>query len=144
MEDYAVLSALATHFRNSTPPTGETLRLVAAFPPESLGASPALVLYEGSDTVSYGAASRTTTLTITAVLHLPLVEFARSYERISKWRTWLRDSLIDGVLLENTAGVGQASIVGTSTDTTDYGDAPFLTITGNIEVVGVEAISPSA
>jgi hypothetical protein len=144
MEDYAVLSALATHFRNATPPTGETLRLVAAFPPESLGATPALVLYEGSDTVSYGASSRTTTLNITAVLHLPLVEFARSYERISKWRTWLRDSLIDGVLLENTAGVGQASIVGTSTDTTDYGDAPMLTITGTIEVVGVEAISASA
>lgn len=142
--DSAIVEAIAAHLRAKTPPTGETLRFVSAYPVESLGAVPAVVLYEGSDAVSYGAANRSITLTVNAILYLPLVEYARSYKRIALWRTWMRDSLLDAVLLNSTDGVAQASVTSTSTDTSDFSDAPVITITATIEIASVEAIAPSA
>jgi hypothetical protein len=144
VNDAVVLNALAAHLRAATPPTGETIRFVSAYPVESIPASPAILLFEGSDSVAYGAANRTTTLQVQAILYLPLVEYARQYARIATLRAWMRDSLLDGVLLDGTDGVGQASVTGTTTDTSDYGDAPFVTITANIEIIGVEAIAPTA
>ena len=144
MNDAVVLNALAAHFRAATPPTGETIRFVSAYPVESIPASPAIILFEGSDTIAYGASNRTTTIQVQAILFLPLVEYARQYARISTLRAWMRDSLLDGVLLDGTDGVGQASVVSTTTDTSDYGDAPFVQITATIEIIGVEAIAPTA
>ncbi len=142
--DSAIIAALGAHLRAATPPTGETIRVVYDYPPESLGAVPAVVIYEGSDSIAYGAANRRVTLQLTAVLYLPLVEYARSYARVATLRAWMRDSLIDAVLLNGASGVSQASVTSTSVDTTEYGDAPFIAITANIEVVGVEIIAPSA
>jgi hypothetical protein len=144
VNDAVVLDALAAHYRAATPPTGETIRFVSAYPVEAIPASPAIILFEGSDSVSYGAASRNTTIQVQAILYLPLVEYARQYARTATLRAWMRDSLLDGVLLDGTDGVGQASVVSTTTDTSDYGDAPFITITANIEITGVEAIAPTA
>ena len=144
MNDATVLNAIAAHFVAKTPPTGETIRFVSAYPVESIPASPAIVLFEGSDSVTYGAASRNTTIQVQAILYLPLVEYARQYARTANLRAWMRDALIDAVLLNGTDGVGQASVVSTTTDTSDYGDAPFITITANIEITGVEAIAPTA
>lgn len=142
--DSAIVEAIAAHLRAKTPPTGETLRFVSAYPVESLGAVPAVVLYEGSDAVAYGAGNRSITLTVNAILYLPLVEYARSYKRIALWRTWMRDTLLDAVLLNSTDGVAQASVTSTSTDTSDFSDAPMITITATIEIASVEAIAPSA
>ena len=144
MNDAVVLNALAAHFRAATPPTGETIRFVSAYPVESIPASPAIILFEGSDTIAYGASNRTTTIQVQAILFLPLVEYARQYARIATLRAWMRDALLDGVLLDGTNGVGQASVVSTTTDTSDYGDAPFVQITASIEIIGVEAIAPTA
>jgi hypothetical protein len=142
--DSAIVEAIAAHLRAKTPPTGETLRFVSAYPVESLGAVPAVVLYEGSDAVAYGAGNRSITLTVNAILYLPLVEYERSYKRIATFRAWMRDSLLDGVLLDSTDGVAQASVVSTSVDTTDVADAPYITIAAAIEIANVEAIAPSA
>jgi hypothetical protein len=144
VNDAVVLNALAAHFRAATPPTGETIRFVSAYPVESIPASPAIILFEGSDTIAYGASNRTTTIQVQAILFLPLVEYARQYARIATLRAWMRDALLDGVLLDGTNGVGQASVVSTTTDTSDYGDAPFVQITASIEIIGVEAIAPTA
>jgi hypothetical protein len=144
VNDTTVIAALGEHIRNATPPTGETIRIVYDYPPESLGAVPAVVIYPGSDSVAYGAANRRTTLQLSAVLYLPLVEYARSYARIATLRAWMRDLLLDGVLLDGANGVSQASVTSTVVDSTDYGDAPFISLTANIEVVGVEIIAPSA
>ena len=144
MNDATVIAALGAHIRNATPPTGETIRVVYDYPPESLGAVPAVVIYPGSESVAYGAANRRTSLQLSAVLYVPLVEYARSYARIATLRAWMRDLLLDGVLLDGANGVSQASVTGTVVDTTDYGDAPFIALTANIEVVGVEIIAPSA
>jgi len=144
VNDAVVLNALAAHLRAQTPPTGETIRFVSAYPVESIPASPAIILFEGSDTIAYGASNRTTTIQVQAILFLPLVEYARQYARIATLRAWMRDSLLDGVLLDGTDGVGQASVVSTTTDTNDYGDAPFVQITATIEIIGVEAIAPTA
>jgi hypothetical protein len=142
--DSAIIAALGEHLRAATPPTGETIRVVYDYPPESLGATPAIVVYEGGDAIAYGAANRRTTLQLQAVLYLPLVEYARSYARVATLREFMRDALLDAVLLNTTSGVSQASVTSTSVDTTDYADAPFISVTANIEVVGVEVISPSA
>ena len=142
--DATVLEALAAHYRAATPPTGETIRLVSAYPIESIGAFPAIIIYTGDDSVAYGAANRSITLRVQAVLHLPLVEYERSYKRIAAFRAWMRDSLLDGVLLDSTDGVAQASVVSTSVDTTDVADAPYITIAAAIEIANVEAIAPSA
>lgn len=144
MNDATVIAALGAHLRAATPPSGETIRVVYDYPPESLGAVPAIVIYPGSDSIAYGAANRRTTLQLQAVLYLPLVEYARSYARIATLRAWMRDSLLDGVLLNGTSGVSQASVTGTVVDSTDYADAPFISLSANIEIVGVEIIAPSA
>ncbi|NBW14224.1 MAG: hypothetical protein EBR82_40120 [Caulobacteraceae bacterium] len=144
MNDAVVLDALAAHYRAATPPTGETIRFVSAYPVEAIPATPAIVLFEGSDSITYGAASRNTTIQVQAILYLPALEYARQYARISTLRAWMRDSLLDGVLLDGTSGVGQASVVSTTTDSSDYGEAPFITVTANIEITGVEAIAPTA
>jgi len=144
VNDAVVLDALAAHYRAATPPTGETIRFVSAYPVEAIPATPAIVLFEGSDSITYGAASRNTTIQVQAILYLPALEYARQYARISTLRAWMRDSLLDGVLLDGTSGVGQASVVSTTTDSSDYGEAPFITVTANIEITGVEAIAPTA
>jgi hypothetical protein len=144
VNDATVIAALGAHLRAATPPSGETIRVVYDYPPESLGAVPAIVIYPGSDSIAYGAANRRTTLQLQAVLYLPLVEYARSYARIATLRAWMRDSLLDGVLLDGTSGVSQASVTGTVVDSTDYADAPFISLSANIEIVGVEIIAPSA
>ena len=144
MNDAVVLNALAAHYRAATPPTGETIRFVSAYPVEAIPATPAIILFEGSDSVTYGAASRNTTIQVQAILYLPALEYARQYARIAALRAWMRDSLLDGVLLDGTDGVGQASVVSTTTDSSDYGEAPFVTVTANIEITGVEAIAPTA
>jgi hypothetical protein len=60
------------------------------------------------------------------------------------WRTWLRDSLIDGVTLNNTDAVAQASVTSTTIGTDTWADQDFLTISATVEVSSVEAISASA
>jgi hypothetical protein len=60
------------------------------------------------------------------------------------WRTWLRDSLIDGVTLNGTDAVAQASVTSTSIGTDTWGDQDYLTITGTVEVSSVEGIATSA
>lgn len=144
MEDATVIAALGAHLRTKTPPSGQSVRVVYDYPPDGLGATPAIVIFPGSDTVNYGAANRTTVLRLDAVLYLPAVEYSRQYALLSAWRTWMRDSLLDAVLLNGAAGVSQASVTSTVIDSTEYGDAPFITVTANIEVAGVEAIAPSA
>ena len=143
-DDATILEALAAHIKAATPPTGETLKQSFAYPPDGMGATPAVVLYPGGDSIAYGASNRQTNLSVNATLYLPLVEYARQYARIATLRAWMRDSLLDGVLLDGTDGVGQASVVSTTTDTSDYGDAPFVQITATIEIIGVEAIAPTA
>ena len=60
------------------------------------------------------------------------------------WRTWLRDSLINGVTLDGTDAVAQASVVSTSLGTDTWADSDYLTISATIEVASVEAINTSA
>lgn len=145
MNDATVLAAIGNHLRTLAAPSGLTLKVVYDYPPESLGATPAVVLFPGSDTVTYGASNRRTTLTVSAVLYLPQVEYARNFAGLAVWRAWMRDSLISAVLLNSADGVAQASVTSTTIDGgSEYADASFMTVTATMEIVGVEPISPSA
>lgn len=145
MDDVTVLEALADHVRGKTPPQGRVVKQVFAYPVESIsGALPAVVLYSGSDSVEYGASNRRTTLTVKLALYLPLVEYAAQYKILNTWRAWVRDLLIDGVTLNSTSGVAQASVTSTDINSTEYADAPVIEVSANVEIVGVEAISTSA
>ena len=145
MNDATILAGLAAHLTNSTPPTGYTLRQVHTYPPDNLPVVPACVLIPGEDTISYGAANRQVVLTINATVYIqPQADLGRKYADLMAWRSWLRDSLIDGVTLDGTSSVAQASVTSTSIGTDTWADQDFLTISATVEVAVVEAISTSA
>ena len=143
--DATIVAGLAAHLNAKTKPTGYSLRAVHAYPPDNLAVVPAAVIIPAEDTINYGAANRQVTLTLTATIYIqPQADLARKYADLAAWRTWLRDSLIDGVTLDGTDAVAQASVVSTSIGTDTWADSDYLTISATIEVTGVEAINASA
>lgn len=143
--DATIVAGLAAHLSAKTKPAGYTLRAVHAYPPDNLAVVPAAVIIPAEDTIAYGAANRQVTLTLTATIYIqPQADLARKYADLAAWRTWLRDSLIDGVTLDGTDAVAQASVVSTSIGTDTWADSDYLTISATIEVTGVEAINASA
>lgn len=145
MNDQTVLAGLAAHLTAKTPPTGYTLRQVHTYPPDNLAVVPACVLIPGDDAITYGASARTVTLTINATVYIqPQADLGRKYGDLMAWRSWLRDCLIDGVTLDGTDTVAQASVVSTTMGTDTWADSDYLTISATIEVSVVEAISTSA
>ena len=143
--DATIVAGLAAHLSAKTKPTGYSLRAVHAYPPDNLPVVPAAVIIPGDDTVAYGAANRQVTLTLSATIYIqPQADLARKYADLNAWRTWLRDSLIDGVTLDGTDAVAQASVTSTSLGTDTWADQDYLTISATIEVTGVEAINASA
>ena len=145
MNDATILAGLAAHLTAATPPTGYTLRHVHTFPPDNLAVVPACVLIPGDDSISYGASNRQVVLTINATVYIqPQADLGRKYADLMAWRTWLRDSLIDGVTLDGTSTVAQASVTSTAIGTDTWADQDYLTISATVEVAVVEAINTSA
>ncbi len=143
--DATIIAGLAAHLTAISKPSGYTLRTVHAFPPDNLAVVPAAVIIPGDDTISYGAANRQVVLTLSVTIYIqPQADLGRKYADLMVWRTWLRDSLIDGVTLNNTDAVAQASVTSTNIGTDTWGDQDFLTISATVEVSSVEAISASA
>lgn len=145
MNDATVIAALAKHLRDANPPSGYAIRAVHAYPPDNLAVVPAVVIVPGDDTISYGASNRQIVLTLNATIYIqPQADLGRKYADLMVWRTWLRDSLIDGVTLDGADTVAQASVTSTSIGTDTWADQDFLTISASIEVATVEAIATSA
>jgi hypothetical protein len=145
VNDATILAGLAAHLTAATPPTGYTLRQVHTFPPDNLAVVPACVLIPGDDSISYGASNRQVVLTVNATVYIqPQADLGRKYADLMAWRTWLRDSLIDGVTLDGTSTVAQASVTGTAIGTDTWADQDYLTISATIEIAVVEAINASA
>lgn len=143
--DKTVIEAVQEHLESTAAPIGYTLRKVHAYPPDNLAVSPAVVIIPGDDTIAYGASNRQITLTLNVTMYvLPQADLARKYEDLMTWRTWLRDAFIDGVTLDGTSGVTQASVVSTVIGTDTWADQDFLTISATVEVAAVEAINTSA
>jgi hypothetical protein len=144
-KDTTVIEALAEHLESTPAPIGYALRKVHPYPPDNLAVAPAIVIVPGDDTIAYGASNRQITLTLNVTLYLqPQADLGRKYQDLMTWRTWLRDSLIDGVTLDNASGVAQASVTGTTMGTDTWADQDFLTISATVEIACVEAISASA
>jgi len=145
VNDATILAGLAAHLTAATPPTNYTLRQVHTFPPDNLAVVPAVVLIPGDDSISYGASNRQVVLTINATVYIqPQADLGRKYADLMAWRTWLRDSLIDGVTLDGTSTVAQASVTSTAIGTDTWADQDYLTISATVEVAVVEAINTSA
>jgi len=145
VNDATILAGLAAHLTAKTRPTGYTLRQVHTFPPDNLAVVPAVVLIPGDDSISYGASNRQVVLTINATVYIqPQADLGRKYADLMAWRTWLRDSLIDGVTLDGTDAVAQASVTSTAIGTDTWAEQDYLTISATVEVAVVEAISTSA
>jgi len=145
VNDATILAGLAAHLTAATPPTGYSLRQVHTFPPDNLAVVPACVLIPGDDSISYGASNRQVVLTINATVYIqPQADLGRKYADLMAWRTWLRDVLINGVTLDGTSTVAQASVTSTSMGTDTWADQDYLTISATVEVAVVEAISTSA
>ena len=143
--DVTIINALAAHLTAKTPPTGYALRQVHAYPPDNLAVVPAVVIIPADDSINYGAANRQITLNLTATVYLqPQADLARKYADLMAWRTWLRDSLTDGVTLDGADAVAQASVTSTSIGTDQWADQDYLTVTASIVIAAVEAINASA
>jgi hypothetical protein len=143
--DATVIAGLAAHLTAATPPTGYALRAVYSYPPDNLPVVPACVIVPGDDTIAYGASNRQVVLTLNATIYIqPQADLGRKYADLMVWRTWLRDSLINGVTLDGTDAVAQASVVSTAIGTDTWADSDFLTISASVEVSSVEAIATSA
>ena len=143
--DQTVIAALAAHLTATTKPSGYTLRTVHAYPPDNLAVVPAAVIIPGDDTIAYGASNRQVTLNLNVVIYIqPQADLGRKYQDLMTWRTWLRDSLIDGVTLNGTDAVAQASVTSTNIGTDTWADQDYLTITATVEIACVEAIATSA
>lgn len=143
MNDLTIHQALATRIAAATPPTGYTLRAVHATPPDNVAVVPAVVLVPGSDTISYGAANRTTVLTINAVLYVnEQADMQRKFADLLTWRAWLRDVVLGDTTLGDGL-VAQASCTGTDIGTDTYADTQYLTITATIECSILEVINVS-
>ena len=144
-DDRTIIAGLAAHLSAKSAPTGYTLRQVHSYPPDNLAVVPAAVIIPGDDTIAYGASNRQVTLTLNVTVYIqPQADLGRKYQDLMAWRTWLRDSLIDGVTLDGTDAVAQASVVSTSIGTDTWADQDFLTISASVEVACVEAIATSA
>jgi hypothetical protein len=145
VNDATILAGLAAHLTAATPPTGYSLRQVHTYPPDNLAVVPACVLIPGDDSISYGASNRQVVLTINATVYIqPQADLGRKYADLMAWRTWLRDSLIDGVTLDGADTVAQASVTSTAIGTDTWADQDYLTISATVEVAVVEAINTSA
>ena len=143
--DATVIAGLAAHLTAATPPTGYSLRAVHSYPPDNLPVVPACVIVPGDDTIGYGASNRQVVLTLNATIYIqPQADLGRKYADLMVWRTWLRDSLINGVTLDGTDAVAQASVVSTAIGTDTWADQDYLTISASVEVSSVEAIATSA
>lgn len=143
--DQTIIAGLAAHLTAATKPSGYTLRTVHAYPPDNLAVVPAAVIIPGDDSINYGASNRQITLTLNVVIYIqPQADLGRKYADLMTWRTWLRDVLIDGVTLDGTDAVAQASVTSTNIGTDTWADQDFLTITATVEVASVEAIATSA
>jgi hypothetical protein len=143
--DATIIAGLAAHLQAKSAPSGYTLRAVHAYPPDNLPVVPACVIVPGDDTINYGASNRQVVLTLNATVYIqPQADLGRKYADLMAWRTWLRDSLIDGVTLDGTDAVAQASVVSTNIGTDTWADQDYLTISATIEVSSVEGIATSA
>jgi hypothetical protein len=144
-DDRTIIAGLAAHLTAKTPPTGYVLRTVHAFPPDNLAVVPAAVIIPGDDSIAYGASNRQIALTLNVVIYIqPQADLGRKYADLMTWRTWLRDSLIDGVTLNGTDAVAQASVTSTTIGTDTWADQDYLTISASVEISSVEAINASA
>jgi len=143
--DQTIIAGLAAHLTAAAKPSGYTLRNVYAYPPDNLAVVPAAVIIPGDDTIGYGASNRQITLTLNVVVYIqPQADLGRKYADLMTWRTWLRDVLIDGVTLDGTDAVAQASVTSTNIGTDTWADQDYLTITATVEIAAVEAIATSA
>jgi hypothetical protein len=98
----------------------------------------------GADTISYGAANRTTTLTINAVLYLTdQIDTARRYEQLLTWRAWMRDVVLGDTTLGSNL-VAQASVDSTDIGNDNYADQTYITITAQVSVAVLEMVNVSA
>jgi hypothetical protein len=145
MNDAIIIAALAKHLEDKMSPVGYALRKVHAYPPDNLAVVPAAVIVPGDDSISYGASNRQVVLTLNVTVYIqPQADLGRKYADLMVWRTWLRDSLIDGVTLDGASTVAQASVTSTAIGTDTWADQDYLTISATVEVAVVEAISASA
>lgn len=144
MNDVAIAQALAARGTAVAGPAGyAAFRTAHAFPPDSLGATPALVVIPGNDTVEVGGQTRRTTVTFTVRLYLDTIaDMPRRYQALAAYRSWVRDLYNGSVTLGGQ--VDQAGVTSTSTSTDEVGGIEYLTVDATVECVKQEAVSFTA
>lgn len=141
MDDLAIVEALVAAVVELGPPENEeAIRAVYATLPDALGATPALCAIPGPDAITYGAANRTITATVTVrVYHRLNSDFARRMRTATAWRAQLRDTALTDARLGGL--VDQASVTGTRISDEEYAGETFLVTEADISLTRVEPIN---
>jgi hypothetical protein len=142
--DASVATAIAARVATVTVPSGvPPIRGATANPPDVLQVLPYAVVLPSSDTIIYGASSRILSVTYIVRLYLGSeTDFARRFPALHAYRTALRDIFLGSTTLGGL--VDQASVVGTSIGTDDYGGNNLVVVDINVEVTKGEPYNASA
>lgn len=144
MDDLAVATALAQR-AVSVPGPAEyaAVRNAYAVPQDSIGATPAVLVLPGADSIETGGQTRRTTVTYTVRLYLePVGDIARRSKTLYAYRTWLRE-LYDGAVTLS-GNVDQAGVVGTALGTDEVAGVDYMTVEATVECVKQEAVGFTA
>ena len=144
MNDAAIAQELATRATAVTPPAGyAAIRTGHAFPMESLGATPALVVFAGSDQIEYGGQTRRTVLTHTVRIYLDTIaDIKRRSQALAAYRTWGRNLYNGTVTLGGL--VDMTSVTATATGTETIGGVDYMVVELTVETTKQEALSFTA
>ena len=143
MNDLAVANALAERLRTWGEPAEEqALGTVYPVPPDSIGTWPAIIVYPDADTITYGAATRITTLSFRIRVYLrPNADLPRRLTTLLRWRSHLREAFDGNASLGGL--VDAVSVIQTSLGDEDYAGEPFVYAEAVVEAVRVEIITVS-
>jgi hypothetical protein len=143
MNDLAVANALAERLRTWGEPAEEqALGTVYPVPPDSIGTWPAIIVYPDADTITYGAATRITTLSFRIRVYLrPNADLPRRLTTLLRWRSHLREAFDGNASLGGL--VDAVNVIQTSLGDEDYAGEPFVYAEAVVEAVRVEIITVS-
>lgn len=144
MDDAAIATALAARGTAVTPPSGyAAIRVAHAFPVESLSATPALVVFSGTDQIEYGGQTRRTVLTNAVRVYLePIADIKRRSQALAAYRTWGRNLYNGSVTLGGL--VDMTSVTGTTIGTETIGGVDYMVVELTVETTKQEALSFTA
>jgi hypothetical protein len=144
MDDAAIATALAARATAVNAPSGyAAIRTAHAFPTDSLGATPAVVVFSGTDQIEYGGQTRRTVLTHAVRVYLDTIaDIKRRSLALAAYRAWGRNLYNGTVTLGGL--VDMTSVTSTTIGTETLGGVDYMVVELTVETTKQEALNFTA